>query len=219
MSARFQAFRRVRIVPFGCILLVTMLSRWTPHFSSGTRLIALGAAAVLLPAIVISVVQYRSLVDLERKTKAASQQNLHDYLQGLARRARDDLQTAAKQSFSSLDLKNLSPENMDQVESRLAAIGQSHPGTDFLFVVSHCTCRGKRFAVFYAPGQLRRIYDGEFRPGSEVTQLIEQYDRASAARSPAEANQEAMFGQAVCSIFPDGRAGAPPVYVFYSLRE
>src|SRR5262249_23902839 len=56
-------------------------------------------------------------------------------------------------------------------------------------------------------------------PGSEVTQLIEQYDRASAARSPSEANQEAIFGQAVCSIFQNSRAGAPPVYVFYPLRE
>jgi signal transduction histidine kinase len=194
-----------------------MFSRWNMNLSSGARLISIAAVAVLFPVIVMSVVQYRSLMDLQRKTKSAAQDNLRQCLQSIARGVRDDFQVLAKQSFTQFEPKDLSPDNLDQIEARLAVTNQSHPEIDFLFVVSHCSCRGKRFALFYGQEVVRRIDDSQFITSPEVTQIVEEYDRASAARLPSESKQASFFGQSACSIFPDRRPGQLPLYVFYPL--
>lgn len=46
--------------------------------SHRSGLIVLALLAVLLPAVLFSIVQYRSLADLESKTRAAVQDNLRD---------------------------------------------------------------------------------------------------------------------------------------------
>ena len=54
-----------------------MMRKWPKvNLSSKTRLIAIVVIALLLPTVVLSAIQFRSLVDLEDKTKVAVQENI-----------------------------------------------------------------------------------------------------------------------------------------------
>src|SRR6516164_9589789 len=97
---------------------------------SGTKLIALAIAAVVLPTIVLFVVQYRSLVELQNKTRAAAHESLRQRSQNIARKVKEDLGDLATQSFRSIDPRDISEENLDQVQNSFAAARQSHPEID-----------------------------------------------------------------------------------------
>src|SRR6516225_3552035 len=122
-----------------------MPKRRTVNLPSATKLSVLAIVAVVLPTIVLSVVQYRSLVDLQNKTRAAAHESLRQKSQDIARKVKEDLGGLARESFRSLDPKDISPETLDQTEHLFATVKESHPEIDQLFLVSHCGCRGKRF--------------------------------------------------------------------------
>jgi len=184
---------------------------------SGTKLIALAIAAVVLPTIVLFVVQYRSLAELQNKTRAAAHDNLRQASQNIARRIKEDLGDLATQSFRSIDPREIREENLDQIENIFAATRALHPEIDQIFLVSHCGCRGKRFALFYSSNAVVRVADSQFKSSSVTTQIIEEYNRAVAARSPAESGPDLAFAQSGCSILPGAQANQLQLHIFQPL--
>src|SRR5438128_3791105 len=97
--------------------------RW-PHFNSSRRagLMALVVTAILLPMAVLSVVQYRSLQDLEGKTRVAVEENLRQTLQSISRRAKERLEALAAETLKGIEAADVEQERLDRIESRLAAV-------------------------------------------------------------------------------------------------
>src|SRR5262249_1293014 len=108
------------------------------NLSSKTRLIAIVVIALLLPTVVLSVIQFRSLVDIEGKTKVAVQENMRQTLQTVSRKIEENMKGLARKNLSDITLADLEANNFQALERRFAAIKQEHPEIDNLFASSFC---------------------------------------------------------------------------------
>ena len=76
---------------------------------------ALAFTAVLLPMAVLSVVQYRSLQDLEGKTRVAVEENLRQTLQSISRRAKERLEALAAETLKGIEAADVEQERLDRI--------------------------------------------------------------------------------------------------------
>jgi signal transduction histidine kinase len=171
-------------------------------FSSRTKLIALAFVAVLLPTTVLSVIQYRSLVELEGKTKVAVQENLRQTLQTVTRRVEENLQGIARKSLSGIDPAELEKEGLEELECKLAEIRQKSPEIDQVFAFYRCPTRNKDFAVFYGPEGLRRLDMQQLKENAFAYSAYSAYNSARAARSSSDWKREFYYWQISCCQAP-----------------
>ena len=173
--------------------------------------------AILLPVVILLLAQYRSLAGLEGKTRAAVQENLRQTLQSFSRRVVEKAEALAAETLGGIDPADIEQERFDRIAERLSAIRQSHPETDFAFVVIHCSCRKKNFAIFATPEGVRRIDHDHFKQTPEVQTAIETYDNAALLRAAAGSNHKALFEQSHCSIF--GKIEPSSVFIFTPVNK
>jgi hypothetical protein len=121
-----------------------MIPRARSNSSHRNGLIALVLLAVLLPALLFSIVQYRSLADLESKTRVAVQDNLRQTLEVVSRRTKERLEAIAAESLGGIEASAAEQERLKDIELRLIGLKQSHPEIDLAFVVVHCPCRKRQ---------------------------------------------------------------------------
>jgi signal transduction histidine kinase len=171
--------------------------------SHRTGLIVLALLAVLLPALLFSVVQYRSLADLESKTRVAVQDNLRQTLEGVSRGTKEKLESIAAESLGHIEASEAEAEKLGDIELRLMGLKQSHPEIDLAFVVVHCPCRKRQFAVFASDAGVHRVMDEHFKTSAEARTAIDTYNNASLLRASAQMTQGALFEQSSCALFPD----------------
>src|SRR5947199_10641451 len=99
-----------------------MMRKWPKvNLSSKTRLIAIAVVALLLPTVVLSVVQFRSLVDLEDKTKVAVQENMRQTLQTVSHKVGENLKGLARKNLGSISMAEIDSKNTQALERRFAA--------------------------------------------------------------------------------------------------
>jgi hypothetical protein len=109
------------------------------NLSSQSRLIAIVVLALLLPTLVLSVVQFRTLCNIESKTKVAVQDNMRQTLQTVSRKVEENIKGLAKESLGDVSLADLEPQNYQALEQRFATIKQERPEIDDLFALSQCS--------------------------------------------------------------------------------
>jgi len=188
--------------------------RWV-HRASNRKLIALAALAIMAPTGTLAFMQYRSLVDLESKTRVAIQENLRQTLQSIARAAQGDMQALARETLTPLGSVPQSPWDLNR-EFALAA--HSHPEVDQLFVFSACSCTVEdRFALLYSSGALRRVSGPQLGKDADVQRIQDAYRSALALRPPADSTREFLFWQESCSLPNEGTHSF--FYIFYPLKN
>jgi signal transduction histidine kinase len=176
-------------------------------------------AAVLLPVVILLLAQYRSLAGLEGKTRAAVHENLRQTLQSFARRVVEKAEALAAETLSGIDPADVEEERFDRIADRLSAIRQSHPEAELAFVVIHCSCRKKNFAIFATPEGVRRIDHDHFKRAPEVRSAIEAYENAGLLQAAAGLSHKALFEQFHCSIFSAGKSKPPSVFIFAPVNK
>jgi signal transduction histidine kinase len=182
----------------------TMIRWWRTNSSHRTGLIVLALLAVLVPALLFSVVQYRSLADLESKTRVAVQDNLRQTLEGVSRETTKRLEAIGADSLSPIEAAVAEQERLSEIELRLITIKQSHPEIDLAFVVVHCPCRKRQFAVFASDAGVHRVMHEQFKTSAEARTAIDTYNNASLLHASAQTTQGgALFEQSSCALFPD----------------
>lgn len=182
---------------------------WTrADLSRRTGLIVLALLAVLVPALLFSVVQYRSLTDLESKTRVAVQDNLRQTLEEVSRGTRDNLDTIASESLGHIEAASAEQEKLSEIELGLIGIKQSHPEIDLAFVVVHCPCRKRQFAVFASDAGVHRVMHEQFKTSIEARTAIDTYNIAAVLSASAQRTQGAVFEQPSCALFSDSRDSA-----------
>ena len=181
-------------------------------------LIVLALLAVLVPALLFSVVQYRSLSDLEGKTRVAVQDNLRQTLEGVSLGTKQRLEAIAAESMGHIEAAAAEQEKLSDIELGLIAIKQSHPEIDLAFVVVHCPCRKRQFAVFASDAAVHRVMHEQFKMSAEARTAIDTYNNASLLHASAQMTQGALFEQSSCALFPDSVDNAQ-FFVFQSLAR
>jgi signal transduction histidine kinase len=175
-----------------------MMRKWPKvNLSSKTRLIAIVVIALLLPTVVLSAIQFRSLVDLEDKTKVAVQENMRQTLQTISRKVEENLKWLARKNLGDIGLADLEPQNAQALERRFAAIKQEHPEIDSLFAFSTCQQTQKYNGLFYTDGGLRRLDWPAIEASPEAYAAYKAFYRAFASRTP-DSKTDYLFWQTSC---------------------
>jgi signal transduction histidine kinase len=220
-----------------------MIRRLRFNSSNRTGLAVSLLIAVLLPVIILLVAQYRSLAGLEGKTRAAVQENLRQTLQSFTCLVVKKAEALATETLGGIDPADVEEERFDRIADRLSAIRQSHPEADLAFVVIHCSCRKKNFAIFATPEGIRRIDHDHFKQAPEVQSAIETYnnaallsaapvpgrktlfdaietyDKAALLSAAAVPGRKALFEQSHCSIFPGAKIEPSSVFIFTPVNK
>ena len=187
--------------------------------SSRTKLIALAVVAVMLPTMVLSLIQYNSLLELQSKTKQAAQESLRQVLYGVAGRAEVELAWMAEEALGTLDAESLSRENVLDIERRFESVRTSNPAIDRLFLSFECGCEA--FGVVTSANGSRRFVNERAAKRLEVLQVQDLFERAREDAYPdGRMGRDFLFAHLSDCSGPSCRKGNDfETYVFYPLID
>jgi signal transduction histidine kinase len=195
-----------------------MISRSRTGLPRGWRLPTLAALAVVLPALALSVMQYRSLAELRAKTRYAAQEGLRQHLQRVRRGVEESFVRVADDALASLNPEELVPERDRELEAHFAEVRRQHPAVEKLFVVYNCSCRTGDFALFSSPEGVRRIAGRGLEERHEVRHVRTAYNMARLAPPAAESGTRGyIFWQDSCGGDCADERARGLVYVFRPL--
>ena len=102
------------------------------------KLMILASVGVLLPLLILTYMQYRSLAELQNKTKGAFKDNLRQGVIIVEHQMKQRLEEIATQTLNPLGGLYLSnPDPAAALEKYFAEVKRSHPEIEEIFVFSH----------------------------------------------------------------------------------
>jgi signal transduction histidine kinase len=184
------------------------------------KLTILALVGVFLPVVVLTYLQYRSLAELEDKTKGAFKDNLRQGFTILQRRMKQRLEDVAAQTLNpigSLHLSSLSStEGAEEIEKYFANVKRSHPEIEniFTFAYSDGTNEPNSYAYIYAD-KFVRFAQAEFTPTQ--SHILSLFDSSRTAQNFLDDNRKYLFAHDSCPTCPPSlRAGT---YLFFPLKD
>jgi signal transduction histidine kinase len=172
------------------------------------KLTILISVGVLLPLLVLTYLQYRSLTELQNKTKGAFKDNLRQGLTYVEQQMKQRLADIAAQTLAPV-ASEYSPKTAEDFEKYFAGVKHSHPEIEEIFVF------GYSFGEQQKPMTFGYIYSDKFvetaqpRFTAEQSDILVNFNRARMGQSFLDGNRKYLF---VTSM----RKGA---YLFYPLEE
>ena len=172
------------------------------------KLAILASVGVLLPVLVLTYLQYRSLTELQNKTKGAFKDNLRQGLTYVEQQMKQRLADIAAQTLAPV-ASEYSPKTAEDFEKYFARVKHSHPEIEEIFVF------GYSFGEQQKPMTFGYIYSDKFvetaqpRFTAEQSDILVNFNRARMGQSFLDGNRKYLF---VTSM----RKGA---YLFYPLEE
>ena len=113
----------------------SMLRRAVSKLSLRKKLMILALVGVLLPLLLLTYLQYRSLAELQRKTKGAFKDNLRQGITLVGQRMKQHLADVATQTLKPIGRMQLSsPGAAEELEKYFADVKRSHPEIEDIFV-------------------------------------------------------------------------------------
>src|SRR5688572_15884870 len=134
------------------------------------KLTILASVGVLLPLLILTYVQYRSLAELQNKTKGAFKDNLRQGLTIVEQKMKKRLEQIAAQTLNPVaDMHLSSPEAGEgatkELEKYFADVKRSHPEIEKIFVFGYSGAQLKTntYAYIYAD-RFVKITQAELTP-------------------------------------------------------
>jgi len=192
-----------------------MISKLKLNLSPGAKLIALAIVAVMLPTTVLSVIQYRSLVDLEAKTKVAVQENLRQTLHSVSRKVKEKFKALAREALGPIDMRDVERGDCEKIERHFATIRELHPEIDRLFAVSYCST--PYYALLFTPEGAIRLEESKFKDSIDYQRIYSSWKRAYLSRASMNLKQDFIFDYAPRAVVPGKATYQPQAYIFQPL--
>ena len=180
------------------------------------KLTILASVGVFLPILVLTYMQYRSLTELQNKTKGAFKDNLRQGLTIIERQLKQRLQDVAAQTLDPIDGIHLSsPAAAAEVEKYFADVKRAHPEIEEIFAFDYSDVRGtNRYAYVYSDKFLRTDQAGITGAQAEILSV---FDKARMGQSFLDGNRKYLFVHHSCPTCPPGMH--PGGYLFYPLKD
>jgi signal transduction histidine kinase len=181
------------------------------------KLAILASVGVFLPLLVLTYMQYRSLAELQNKTKGAFKDNLRQGLTIVEHQMKQRLKDVAAQTLDPIGSIHLSsPGAAEEFEKYFADVKRSHPEIEEIFVFPHPD--GKQETNSYAyvySDKFVKIAQAEFTPTQ--SDILSLFDKSRMAQSFLDGNRNYLFVDHSCPTCPPSmRQGA---YLFYPLKD
>ena len=142
------------------------------------KLTILALVGVLLPVLVLTYMQYRSLSELQNKTKGAFKDNLRQGLTIVERQMKQRLEDVAVQTLNPIGSMQLSsPRAAEEIEKYLANVKGSHPEIEEIFV----------FGAGFTPAE---------------SHILSVFEKARMAQSFLDGNRKYLFGEGKYLFYP-----------------
>ena len=173
--------------------LHTDASKWT-----WAKITAIALVAILLPTILLSLIQYRSLSELQQKTKAAVRDNLRQTLQTFSARVRTKLEDYAAQVTSAIPGDELRQNNLDLLGKRFIAIKESRKEIESLFVQVYRPSQTNAFSILRTSAGAGYWKGGNFVSNSGTICINKYFSEGFATQKVLNIKTRAFVGEAEC---------------------
>jgi signal transduction histidine kinase len=181
------------------------------------KLAILASVGVCLPLLILTYMQYRSLTELQNKTKGAFKDNIRQGLTYVEHMMKQRLEDIAAQTLNPIGSIHLSsPAAAEELEKHFADVKRSHPEIEeiFAFAYSGDKQQTDSYAYVYSD-KFVKIAQAGFTPAQ--SDILSLFDNARMAQSFIDANRKYLFAHHTCPTCPPSmRQGA---YLFYPLKE
>ena len=202
-----------------------MLRHAISKLSLRKKLTILALVGVLLPVAVLSYMQYRSLAELESKTKGAFKDNLRQGFTIVQRQMKQRLADVGARTLDPIGSIHISSATgAQEIEKHFANVKRSHLEVEeiFAFVYSdvkeETNSKGKQETNVYAfwySDKFTRLAQAEFTP--KQSYILSLFDRSRTVQSFFDDNRKYLFTHDSCPTCPQGvRRGT---YLFYPLKN
>jgi hypothetical protein len=189
------------------------------RLSPRKRLVILASVAVLLPLALLSFMQYRSLVELENKTKVAFKENLRQTLLDIERQVAGKFEAIASRSLIPVgNIKLSSKESTEQFEKYFSGVKQSQPEIDRIFVFSHCGCEEENNSFGYVySDSLFKLEHSDLNGDVQAHKILHAFNESRATQNFLGAGRQFLFRQQICSECLANGQAIQETYVFFPL--
>jgi signal transduction histidine kinase len=173
--------------------LHTDTSKWT-----WAKITAIALVAILLPAILLSFIQYRSLTEIQKKTQASVRENLRQTLQTFSTRVRGKLEDYAAGITAAIPADELKQKNLDPLDKRLLAIKQTHKEVENLFVQVYRPSQTNAFSIVRASNGAGFWTGGHYASNSLTICVNRYFNEGFATQKALNPKIRSFVGEAEC---------------------
>jgi signal transduction histidine kinase len=178
------------------------------------KLAILVSVGVFLPVLALTYMQYRSLTELQNKTKGAFKDNLRQGLTIVQQQVKQRLEDIAVQTLDPIG--SLSPLEPEKFEKYFANVKRTHPEVEEIFVFGALSEQQKPVAYVYMDSdKFVKVAQSGFTPAQSDIRAV--FNNTQMAQSYLDRNRKYLFVHHSCAGCPAGmRQGA---YLFYPLPD
>jgi signal transduction histidine kinase len=203
-----------------CMLSPGMFRDSISKLSLRKKLTILVSVGVFLPVLVLTYMQYRSLAELENKTKGAFKDNVRQGFTLLQRQMKQQLEEVAAQTLNPIGSLHVSSPSSsggaEEIEKYFANVKRSHPEIEeiFAFAYSDGKEESDSYAYWYSDKFVKLV-------GAEFTMteshILSLFEKSRTAQSFLDDNRNYLFAHGSCPTCPPKlRTGT---YLFYPFQD
>ena len=182
------------------------------------KLVILASVGVFLPLLVLTYMQYRSLAELQSKTKGAFKDNLRQGLINVEQRMKQRLEDVAVHTLNPIDSIHISSAGAaEEFEKHFVDVKRSHPEIEEIFVFAYSDGKEKNSYAYVYSDKFVKTAQAGFTPAQ--SHILSLFDSAQTAQSFIDDNRKYLFLDHSCPTCPPGTHTRQETYLFYPLKD
>ena len=181
------------------------------------RLVILASVGVFLPVVALTYMQYRSLAELEQKTKGAFKDNLRQGLLIVERQMKQRLEEVGSEILIPIgNIQYSSSGGSEEVEKHFANVKGSHPQIEEIFSFTYADGKGTDSYAYVYSDKFVKLTQAEFTPTQ--SHILSLFEKSRVDQSFLNGSRKYLFAYDSCAECPPTsmRQGA---YLFYPLSN
>ena len=196
------------------------------HSFSRTKRLAFTTVVLLAATVVLCIIQYRWLTELESKTRLAVTEQLRQDLLAARKQVRSALDDLAWATLVPVSERFFAGQYLPWLEGHFAESRRLHPVIQELFLVSHPVRQGVTFAYLDGPAGQLHLDQNAGQRNRDATLAVAAYAKAQVVTASGSSQLSVsapnrgrgfLYWQQDCPSCPDKPEEA--VYVFYCLLD